>query len=95
MNVVQILKQPLVVALVGLISGAGVQAFFIGGQLSQRVTGVEVGVERIHDRLDGLYSRDMADRDFAKIQLQIDMAERRLSRLEGRVFAGEGGAFRD
>ena len=82
LNALAALKHPLFVALAGLVLGALAQALFIGGQMSQRVLGVEAGLERIHDRLDDLYSRDMADRDFAKVQLQFSMLERRVSQLE-------------
>ena len=80
----QTLRHPLVVALAGLVLGALAQAVFIGGQMSQRVKGVEAGLERIHARLDWLYSRDMADRDLAKIQLQFSVLESRVKRLEDR-----------
>lgn len=76
------LRHPLVVALAGLVLGALAQALFIGGQMSQRVKGVEVGLDRIHARLDRLYSRDMADRDLAKIQLQFTVLAGRVDRLE-------------
>lgn len=79
------LRHPLVVALAGLTLGALAQALFIGGQMSQRVMGVEAGLERIHDCLDRLYSRDMADRDFAKIQLQFSGLDRRVTGLEGQL----------
>ncbi len=86
-ELMQALRHPLVIALIGLILGAGTQAIFIGGQMSQRVSGLEVSLGRIHDRLDGLYSRDMADRDLARIQVQLDLSEDRLSQLEARVFS--------
>jgi len=38
------LRHPLVVALAGLALGALAQALFIGGQMSQRVKGVEAGL---------------------------------------------------
>ena len=79
------LRHPLVVALAGLVLGALAQALFIGGQMSQRVRGVEAGLDRIHARLDSLYSRDMADRDFAKIQLQFSVLNRRVDQLETRL----------
>lgn len=78
------LRHPLVVALAGLVLGALAQALFIGGQMSQRVQGVEAGLDRIHARLDRLYSRDMADRDLAKVQLQFTVIEGRIERLELR-----------
>lgn len=79
------LRHPLVVALAGLVLGALAQALFIGGQMSQRVQGVEAGLDRIHARLDSLYSRDMADRDLAKIQLQFSVVNRRVDQLESRL----------
>lgn len=79
------LSHPLVVALAGLVLGALAQALFIGGQMSQRVRGVEAGLDRIHARLDSLYSRDMADRDFAKIQLQFSVLNSRVDQLESRL----------
>lgn len=79
------LRHPLVVALAGLVLGALAQALFIGGQMSQRVRGVEAGLDRIHARLDRLYSRDMADRDFAKIQLQFSVLNSRVDQIETRL----------
>ena len=79
------LRHPLVVALAGLALGALAQARFIGGQMSQRVKGVEAGLARIHDRLDSLYSRDMADRDLAKVQLQFSVLTGRVEQLESRL----------
>ena len=81
------LRHPLVVALAGLALGALAQALFIGGQMSQRVKGVEAGLARIYDRLDSLYSRDMADRDLAGVQLQFSVINGRVDQLENRQTA--------